>query len=113
MERSALHVEGKDDLYAIVNLLMRHGVDYENRRSELPELREIGSCEKVLVGMETAVKTSTGRAIGFVLDADSPIENRWNAVRVRLQRVDVVVPGTPLPVGFVAESAKYKSTVGV
>jgi uncharacterized protein DUF3226 len=115
LERSLLHVEGKDDLYAIVNLLIRHGIDYDAKRwaSGLPRISEIDSCEKLLAGMELAVKTSTGRAIGFVLDADSPIENRWNAVRDRLQRVEVIVPGSAPIDGLVAESAKYKSKVGV
>ncbi len=113
MERSAVHVEGTDDQHAIVHLLVRHGIDYDNKRLELPEFKQIGSCEKVLAGMETAVRTSTGRAIGFVLDADSPIESRWNAVRDRLRRVDLVVPAVLPPEGLIAESEKFKATVGV
>jgi uncharacterized protein DUF3226 len=113
MEHSCLHVEGKNDLHAIANLLVRHGIDYDTKRSLLPQFNEIGSCEKILAGMELAVKTSTGRAIGFVLDADSPIESRWDAVRGRLQQVEVVAPASPPPEGFIAESAKYKAAVGV
>ena len=113
MERSYLHVEGKDDLHAIVNLLIRHGVDYDTERAVLPEVKDIDSCERILAGMELAVRTSTGRAVGFVLDADLPIESRWHAVRDRLRRVEVSVPVSPPPEGLVAESAKYKARVGV
>ncbi len=115
MERSVLHVEGKDDLYAIANLLVRHGIEYDTKPwgFDLPEIKEIGSCEKLLAGMELAVRTSTGRVVGFVLDADSPLKDRWNAVRSRLRQVDVAVPSETPREGLVAKSGKYKATVGV
>ena len=85
MERSSLHVEGRDDKFSLVNLLIRHGVDYDPKPwpAAFPEFKEMGSVEAVLDGIETAVKLSTGRAIGFVLDADSPLPARWKAVRDR------------------------------
>lgn len=115
MKRSVLSVEGKDDLFAVANLLVRHGIDYDTKpwAPDLPEIKEIGSCEKLLAGMELAVKTSTGRVVGFVLDADSPLKDRWNAVCSRLRRVDVALPPEPPRGGLVAESGKYKASVGV
>lgn len=63
--------------------------------------------------MPTAVQLSTGRAVGFVLDADSPLASRWAAVRHQLQSVGVELSSECPPEGFVGESPKYKSTVGV
>jgi hypothetical protein len=67
----------------------------------------------LLAGVETAVTVSGGRAVAFVLDADSPLANRWQAIRDRLQRVDVSTPDTPSREGFIGRSEKYQTTVGV
>lgn len=115
MERSKLHVEGQDDQHSLVHLLVRHGVDYGTRPwpGEFPTFEAVGGKDALLDGMATAVKVSGGRAIGFVLDADSPIEDRWRAVRDRLSRVGVDAPGAPEPGGFIGHSGAYRSTVGV
>lgn len=115
MEQSSLHVEGRDDIFSLVNLLIRHGVDYDFKPwpAAFPEFKEIGSIQGLLDGMETAVKLSTGRVIGFVLDADSPLLSRWQAVRDRLERVEVDAPAGPPVEGFIGHSARYRSKVGV
>ena len=115
MERSSLHVEGPDDQHSIVHLLIRHGIDYDAKPwpAEFPEFKQIGSVEQLLEGMETAVSLSSGRAIGFVLDADSPLSNRWQAIRDRLQKVDVDTPAQPPSEGFLGKSPTYHSRVGV
>lgn len=115
MERSSLHVEGPDDLHSVVHLLIRHGIDYDCKPwpPALPRLKPVGSVERLLDGIETAIELSTGRAIGFVLDADSPLLGRWQSVRDRLLRVKVDAPKEPPPEGFIGHSSTYRSTVGV
>ena len=113
MERSSLWVEGRDDLYAMAELLVRHGVDYDHERDRLPEIKESGSVEKLLAAMPTGVELSTGRAVGFVLDADSPLADRWRAVRDRLHEAGVDTPETPPSEGFIGNADRYKSRVGV
>lgn len=84
-ERAVLRVEGKDDKYVIENLLSRHGIDHtvvDIRWSRQGD--DDGGRDRLLEGMRLAVTTSTGRAVGFVLDADSAAENRWRGVRTRL-----------------------------
>ncbi|MFH1265101.1 MAG: DUF3226 domain-containing protein [Planctomycetota bacterium] len=115
MERSSLHVEGRDDKFALVNLLIRHGVDYDPKPwpAAFPEFKEVGNIQGLLDGMETAVKLSTGRAVGFVLDADSPLLDRWHAVRDRLRNAGVDAPKMPIAEGFIGHSSTFWSTVGV
>lgn len=81
-ERAVLRVEGKDDKYVIENLLSRHGIDHtvvDIRWSKQGD--DDGGKDRLLEGMRLAVTTSTGRAVGFVLDADSAPGNRWRGVR--------------------------------
>jgi hypothetical protein len=111
--RASLHVEGPDDLNSIANLVKAHGFDYSRDRS-VPEIKAIGGIDKLLDGIETAVELSTGRAVGFVLDADAPLADRWRSVRNRLGNAGVDAVPDSLPAdGFVGASSRYKARVGV
>ncbi|OHB68477.1 MAG: hypothetical protein A2V70_03165 [Planctomycetes bacterium RBG_13_63_9] len=114
-ERPTLHVEGPDDKHALEHLLIRHGVEFcaKPRASELPDFNETGGLEQILGVMQTAVETGSDRATGFVLDADSPLADRWSAVRGRLAGAGVETPATPPADGFVGYSPRYRATVGV
>ncbi len=119
LERSRLHVEGTDDQNSLVHLLRRNGVDYhpdkfEDSPSHLPRFVQLRSVEKLLDGIETTVKTSTNRIVGFLLDADQPLANRWQSVSQRLKNVGVGdLPDSPPANGFIGESAQFKARVGV
>lgn len=116
LERSKLHVEGQDDQYSIINILIRHGIDYDAKPwpAVYPELEKIGGVQELLEGMELAIRLSGGRVIGFVLDADTPLRDRWQAVCARLIKVGVQnIPPNPPPDGFIGESTDYHSRVGV
>jgi hypothetical protein len=111
--RSRLHVEGKDDLHLIANLIKEYGIDWKTNPSA-PEIKEIGSVTELLDGIETAVQLSSGRVIGFVLDADQPLSSRWASVRQRLTNSGVDdVPETLPNEGFIGFSTQFKSSVGV
>ena len=114
VERSFLHVEGKDDLHAICHLLIRHGIDYDHKPwpESFPTIKPVGSKDELLDGMETAIALSSGRSIGFVLDADSSLESRWSAVSSRLKRSGVDTPTDVPPSGFVGEASQYRARVG-
>lgn len=114
-ERSSLHVEGDDDFNSIIHLLIRNGINYDKTPWPrlFPKVEKIGGVEKILDGIETAVSVSSGRSIGFVLDADTPLASRWQAVRDRLKRVEVKSPTEPPQSGFIGVSDKFKSRVGV
>ena len=114
-DRSRLHVEGEDDRHAICHLLIRHGIDYDQRPwpRHFPRIQEIGGKDPLLDGIETAVSVSNGRSIGFVLDANSSLQDRWNAVSSRLKRVGMDIPGEIPHNGFVGEASTYRARVGV
>jgi hypothetical protein len=113
--RPELRVEGRDDKWAIINLLICNGIDYDQRPwpSAYPEIRETDGVDAMLDGMAVAVQLSTGRPIGFVLDADSPLIDRWAAVRAHLASVGVDTPVVPHEDGFVGRSIAYGTSVGV
>ena len=113
MERPTLRVEGADDLHTVLHLLILHGFDYDNRSDSLPEIKESGGVNKLLEAIPTGVKLSTQRPIGFMLDADMPLANRWREVRGQLEKAGVDAPEWPPSEGFVGTSGRYKSRVGV
>lgn len=115
IERSRLHVEGTDDSHAIRHLLIRHGIDYDQKPwpDHFPRIDEIGGKDELLKGVETAVALSTGRSIGFVLDANTSRQSRWDEMAYRLRNVGLCVPTDIPSEGFVGESMRYRARLGV
>ena len=113
-ERSLLYVEGDDDLHAICHLLIRHGIDYDQKPwpDRFPEIKTAGGKEQLLAGMSTGVSLSSGRSIGFVLDANSSLASRWAAASSRLMALGVKTPAEVPPDGFIAEVSRYRTRVG-
>ena len=115
-ERSLLRVEGKDDEHAIRHLLLRHDIDC-GREDVAVDIRSVpdhgvedtGGKRKLLKGMEEAVKSSTGRSVGFILDTDEVAEDRWRAVRGRLDNVGLTLPDEIPKEGFVGEADTFKA----
>ena len=115
IERHTLRVEGKDDKYVIENLLSQHGIDGSVVDIKVSSHGDqgTGGIDALLRGMRTAVTTSVGRSVGFVLDADDAPENRWNAVRTRLHDVGLALPDEIPESGFVDDTIDYQVRVGV
>ena len=114
-ERPILRVEGKDDKYAIERLLSRHGINHTvvDIKWSTQGDEESGGKDPLLDGMRLAVTTSTGKAVGFVLDADRAPENRWRGVQTRLGDVGLVLPDEIPEGGFVGDSVAFQARVGV
>ena len=111
--RPRLNVEGPDDEHVIRNLVKAHGIEY-GVDPRVPDVRPVEGIANLLDGIEDWVRASTGRAVGFVVDADEPLLNRWAAVRDRLIKAGVgAVPDVPPPDGFIGASARFQSRVGV
>lgn len=117
-EPSILRVEGKDDEHAIGHLLLRHRIDCKRIPVEIKSPDDTGyqttsGKDALLKGMPTEVMSSTGRSVGFVLDADQDAGDRWTAVRDRLSGVDLALPDQIPPKGFVGEASTVQARVGV
>ena len=114
-ERSQLRVEGIDDENAIRHLLIRHGVDFEPETwpAWVPYINQADDKDKLLLSVKVSVSTNTDRAVGFVLDADSSLQDRWRAMLLRLRDAGVDAPDSVPPEGFVGESQTYRTRVGV
>ena len=114
---SILHVEGKDDVHAIGHLLLRHGIDCESIPVSIKhsgdEVDTSGGVNRLLAGMPVDVMASTGRSVGFVLDADEVPGDRWNAVCDRLEQVGMTPPNEIPAAGFVDAARSIKARVGV
>ncbi len=111
--RACLHVEGIDDFHTIANLAKLNGYDHRSDTS-VPDIECAKNVDKLLRKISTAVRLGEGRTLGFVLDADDSLADRWASVRQRLGSVGVVdVPPAPPEEGFIGESASFKSRVGV
>lgn len=109
MVESILLVEGGDDEHVIKNLLVNHS---------LPHLEVVrcGGCDTLLRQLELRSKASKSPAVlGAVVDADTSLNVRWQAVRDRLMRVGYDVPDVPNELGTVMEPPEnsVQSRVGV
>ena len=84
-QRSSLRVEGGDDLHAILHLLIRNGIDYDQQPwpSWFPSIEEVkGGKTGVVDNVERLVRASSNGRIGFVLDADDSVRGlRWFGIR--------------------------------
>ena len=117
-EASILRVEGKDDTHAIGHLLLRHCIDCKRIPVEIKSPDDNGNQttsgkDALLKGMPTEVKSSTGRSVGFVLDADQDAGDRWAAVCDRLKGVGLTLPDQIPQEGFVGKASTVQARVGV
>ena len=117
-EPSILRVEGKDDVHAITHLLLRHDVDCIRIAVDIRSPVDdgdatAGGLDPLLKGMQTEVRSSTDRSVGFVLDADDDPKDRWQAVCYRLKGVGLTLPNEIPKEGFVGEARAFQARVGV
>lgn len=101
-----LLVEGQDDEHVVRHLLRRRestlDFDIENREGIDPLLDSIGA----------ELRAPGRQALGILVDADTDLPSRWNAVRTRLSAESIELPGRPA-VGGTTVTAASKPRVGV
>jgi hypothetical protein len=108
-----LFVEGKDDVSVVNALLTRHGVDTECGKKHL-FIQYSRNVDGVLDSIPEAIKVSTDRPVGFVVDIDIEIANRWGAVCAKLREAefDDIPAQCPLG-GFFGRMPGYPCQFGV
>ena len=113
-KKRRLYVEGKDDEKTIEHLLRRHGINCDAKSEIHPEIKPITGNSTMLALMREAIKNSRPEPVGFVIDADSPLKSRWDAVRGRLNNVGVAdLPKSPPAEGFIGRTEEFKTDVGI
>ena len=114
-DRPYLHVEGKNDLHALADLLVEHGMphDEKHRPREFPDIKVAGNDSSVVSLIKFEVRLRAGRPVGFIVDADDSPANRWESIRSHLKEVGVETPPNMDAEGFVGESSTHKTRVGV
>jgi hypothetical protein len=110
MTKPKLFVEGRDDLFLIVNLLEGHGVDMKNRPIEIVDRRGV---EPLLETIEAEIKAATEHPIGFVLDIDVCLQDRWRAVTERIKSLVESIPSVCPTEGFISTVPEYPHPFGV
>ena len=104
---AVLLVEGQDDKHVLSNLLFAHGLQLDF------EIRDKDGVDSLLSALPMELRRSDLKRLGIVVDADSPIGDRWKQVRSVLIKVGYVeVPLAPQPEGTVL-TAKGKPAIGV
>ncbi len=99
-----LLVEGSDDKYSIINLVARHGFDWEDETRVRPYVSDEGGIDGLLRAIPITLKGPYKR-IGIVLDANSDVRARWAQLKERVRKADLELPESPQKDGTViAES---------
>jgi len=98
--RNILFVEGVDDLNVIVHLLKCH-FGIKNVENFVHIENEQG-VDNLLNSIPVEIKNNSElQRFGIVVDADTNIEARWQAIRNRLQKINADVPEKPNPDGTI------------
>jgi len=111
-EFPVLYVEGRTDLHTICQLLRRHDVELDARLGPVV-VKDAGGDEGVLHALRTAVLAAANRAVGFVMDANGSVADRWRSIRHRLRGLDITMPEIPPIGGSLGDVAALKARVGV
>ncbi len=108
-----LYVEGKNDLYITLQLLMQFT---PGSASNPPlHINEKSGKDNILSKpkfIQTVLDTETVRAVGFVLDADDNPKGRWKSIRSQLVAIDASV-AVELPVTGLIHKLPDDKRVGV
>jgi hypothetical protein len=107
-----LLVEGTDDQWSVINLMARHGIDWDAQAPPLPHVENSKGVHNVLGAIGVAVKTY--ERLGFIIDADIDRLNRWTQIRDRLRAHGASAPDHPDTNGTVIGGIKSStSRIGV
>lgn len=114
MPSSAPHqllVEGRDDVYAVIGLTSRHGLDWEHPKPGYPFLRDCEGVEQILEQATIAGKSY--QRVGIMLDADERPLRRWTSLRDRLNAIGVSLPAKPVAGGWIGPGMGEGRRIGV
>jgi len=109
--RLRLTVEGVDDKHSILNLMKRHGFDWDAPAALIPYVHDAGSVEQVLEAITPGVQSYD--RFGIIVDADTEPTRRWAQIRDRLRAVGLAAPDAADAAGTVIPGRSPQHRVGV
>lgn len=110
-----LLVEGTDDKWSLINVIARHGIDWDSPHLDLPHVRDCEGLDNLL-GVQLPLiisNPSAYRVVGAVIDANTDVSVRWNRMRGILQSHGINCPPSPPADGLVVPGNGGNSRVGV
>ena len=102
-----LVVEGLDDLHVIAHLRRRRVLALEF------DIVEKGGVDALIDSVDVEIAEAGRTAVGFVLDADDRLAERWEAVADKLRMRGIVPADIPDRAGTVIEGADGHPRIGV
>lgn len=111
-ELPTLYVEGSDDVHTLRQLLARHDINLDKDTGPVLINPAHGNTQ-LLTAMPLRVRASTAKPVGFVLDADDSLANRWQAIKYQLDPFDLPLPIEPPQSGIIGTSRDGLYRVGV
>ena len=90
-----LVVEGRDDKWSIIELLKRHGYDWDDDSVARPYVHDAGGLPKLLDTTAIAAALKSHSRLGFVIDADLDLQDRWEQVKGCFASAGVSLPSLP------------------
>jgi len=109
-----LLVEGPDDKWSVINLMMRHNIDWESwteQDPKLPHVYDCGGIDPLLNLVNTSAKSQP--CLGILIDTNDNPANRWQQIKYRLSNTGISLPDNPEPDGFIAPGFNPNWKVGV
>jgi hypothetical protein len=95
---TVLLVEGTDDLHVLTHLCLIRGV------KEPDEVKDQRGVQPLLEALRVRLKQSDIATLGVVLDADTSLGGRWDALKDRLTEAGYdAVPDSPSPAGTIID----------
>lgn len=91
-----MFVEGRDDVFAIANLLHRHGITFP-AIGWYPLIKSFDGVGPLLDAIPVSLKSSCSN-LAVVIDADLDTKARWDEIRGKFSQTGVVLPFS-IPVG--------------
>ena len=97
--KSVLMVEGRNDEHVVKHICGQRHLGH------IEIIHSYGGKDPLIEGIGVRLKESDIGALGIILDADTDLQSRWQAVASRLSAAGYgKVPVAPLPAGTVIES---------
>src|SRR5256885_2076129 len=90
-----LLVEGSDDLWTVVNVMKRHGYNWDDPSILRPYIHDAGGIDQVLEEKFLRSSLKTHQKLGVIIDVDFPPQDRYAQAKRVFTRLGIALPENP------------------